>query len=157
MSNKRFSVNPHLLAAVCAVALLALSPAVALAQDGRCPQDDPSVAAVSVSVDLATGSLEVDPDSSVVYLDPGPEEPNRVCWTITGLGDGDQLRLEDKDDDSPVYFPSLQRTASSRSPYLNSGNPSRLGTWRYSVVVRNASGEILAELDPEVIVRGGSR
>ena len=155
MPTQSSHLNPTVIAAAGLIAALSLSPRAAHAQDARCPQDDPAVAGVSVTVDAAAASVEVDPTSVVVYLDAGSDQPKRVCWSITGLGDGMQLRLEDKEDDSADYFPGLQRTATSRAPYLNSGNPARLGTWSYSVVVRDGSGAVIAELDPEVIVRGG--
>ena len=136
-------------------AALLLSSAVAHAQAARCPNDDPSVVGIAVSFHPASGSVEVDPETAVVYLEAGSGQPNRVCWSLNGLRDGDELRLADKEEDGAEYFPGLQRSASNRSPYLNSGNPARLGTWRYAIVIRDGSGAVVAELDPEVIVRGG--
>jgi hypothetical protein len=155
MSNRLTQLSRSFVVAVSIAGVLALAARVVSAQDARCPHDDPRVVGVAVTFDRSAATVEVEPTSVAVYLNAGEGQPHRVCWTVAGLADGDELRLENKDPDSPDYFPGLQRKVTNHSPFLNSGNPSRTGTWQYSVVVRDGSGTILAELDPEVIVRGG--
>ena len=137
-------------------AVLLGAPAARAAQTGACPDGDTKVARVDVTVDASAGTVVVVPSTVEIYLKPGPKEPARVCWVISGLMEGHSLQLVDKEADGTALFPELQRTVKSTHPFINSGNPSKLGTWSYGVTVTDEKGKTVAKVDPEVIVKGGS-
>ncbi len=136
-------------------ALLAASAAWS-APDKACPDGDSRAVRVDVTVDAGAGSVAVDPSTVEVYLKPGPKEPARVCWVIAGLADGQVLRLTDKEAGGEAPFSGLTRQVKGASPFINSGNPSRAGTWMYGVEVTDAKGRTVAKVDPEVIVKGNA-
>ena len=143
-------------AALLGGAVLLAATAAWPASGNACPDGDTKAVRVDVTVDAGAGSVAVDPSTVEVYLKPGPKQPARVCWVIAGLADGQVLRLTDKEAGGEAPFPGLTRKVKGTSPFINSGNPSRAGTWMYGVEVTDAEGRTVAKVDPEVIVKGSA-
>lgn len=127
----------------------------AVGQEKRCPDGDKKVVKVSIAVEYETGEISVSPWSVEVRLREGWRKPSRVCWVVSDLREGDSLHFKDKDPESPNYFPKLQRKVTSQSPFANSGNPAQAGTWGYALRVVAPDGSTVAEVDPEVVIKGG--
>jgi len=132
---------------------LALAAAPALAQSShRCPNGDDDVARIDVTVDHAAGAVYASPMSATIELNAASAGPHRVCWVVSGLEAGEELRFEDKNPDDAGYFPNLARTVKDPPAFANSGNPSRAGTWSYTLRVV-AGGQDVAVLDPDVVIK----
>lgn len=125
------------------------------AEETTCPGQGGTYVEVSVILDWEAEILTVDPESVTVYLPMGPEQPGRVCWTITGLQEDQTLHLGTK----PVsedLFPDLERKAKYPKDFLMSGAPAAKGTWNYEVWVSQEGQEgKLLSLDPEVVIQPG--
>jgi hypothetical protein len=137
-----------LAALLCASAAVAAQPA----SEPRCPDNDPHVVRVDVTIDLAKKSISVLPESITLHIGQDGKNPRRACWAIAGLREGDELSFENKAAGQPDLLPQMRRTARAQNPYVNSGNPSKAGVWRYQVTVRDSSGATVASVDPEVII-----
>ncbi len=141
-------------AGVWAVAVMAtVAGAPVSAQERRCPDGDDRVVRVDIAVDVDAGRITVQPDSVEVFLEPEAEQPNRVCWVLSGMPDGHRLRFESKPGGDPGLFPKLHRVITRPDGFANSGRPARAGTWVYALRVENLDGKTVAEVDPQVIVR----
>lgn len=139
-------------AAAAAIWTMAVAAAPGRAQQDRCPDDD-RLAMVEVTVDREAETITVSPTRVEVFLDEEAGRPNRVCWNISGVPSGHTLRFFDKGS-STNLFPGLARTVRARRRSVDSGSPSQAGTWTYGVRVVNPSGGVVAQVDPEVIVKG---
>jgi len=142
---------PVLAWGVSVVATMAGAPVAA--QERRCPDGDDRVVRVDIAVDVDAGRITVRPDSAEVFLEPEGEQPNRVCWVLSGMPDGHRLRFESKPGGDPGLFPRLHRVITRPGGFANSGRPARAGTWVYALRVENLDGKTAAEVDPQVIVR----
>ena len=123
--------------------------------NGSTPCGDERAVQVTVTVIRKEGAISVVPDTVTIYKDGGPGRYLRVCWTITGMIDGDTLTFEDKGKEQPDYFPSLPRTVAYPESAVSSGNPALTGTWTYSLVVKDKSGKTVATKDPGIAVLTG--
>jgi len=110
------------------------------------------VARVDVTIDLAAKSIAVAPESITLHIGQNGKDPQRACWVIAGLREGDELSFENKAAGEPDLLPQMRRTVHAQNPYVNSGNPAKAGVWRYKVTVRDPSGAVVASVDPEVII-----
>lgn len=138
-------------AVAAAIAIVVGTPSGA--QGRRCPDGDDKVVRVDIAVDVDAAEITVAPDSVEVFLEPEGEQPNRVCWVLSGMPDGHRLRFESKPGGDPGLFPKLHRVITRPDGFANSGRPARAGTWVYALRVENMDGKTVAEVDPQVIVR----
>lgn len=123
--------------------------------NGSTPCGDERAVQVTVTVIRKEGAISVVPDTVTIYKDGGPGKYLRVCWTITGMVEGDTLTFEDKGTEQPDYFPAMPRTVAYPESAVSSGNPALTGTWTYSVVVKDKTGKTVAIKDPKTITVPG--
>lgn len=140
-------------ACTAAVIGVVLAAAVASAQGKTCPDGDAAAVRVDVAVDVKAGTISVAPDSVEIYLEAERGQPSQVCWVVGGLPDEHQLRLVGKAGDSAAMFPASALDRPHVADVVKSGAAAREGTWRYGARVENADGKVVAEIDPQVIVR----
>jgi hypothetical protein len=140
---------------VLAVLLVAL-PAAADPETEKPPPGCPEpFAAVEVTVDPDSETLQVDPQIVEIYLKGGEGRAVLVCWRAHGLTEGETLHIEGKEG-QPDLFPNLQRTVTAPRTAASSGHASAKGSWKYSLwITREGSPDKHHFTDPEVIVGGG--
>ncbi|MCP4898991.1 MAG: hypothetical protein GY906_18635 [bacterium] len=127
----------------------------ASAQGNRCPEGDPKVVRVDLFVDYEAGEVLIDKPTVEIFLGGDNPRPRRVCWEVENLQQHHTLTFESKDPSAPVVLPNMNnKKIKGPNGFANSGNPSRIGTWVYALVVTDKHGDVVAETDPQVIVRG---
>jgi hypothetical protein len=137
---------------LCAGSLLALS-SNAGAGSQRCPEDSTKFARVDVSI--TEDGIQVSPDSQTIYVD---NEPKRICWVVSNLGENRTLHIESKDAADNALG---GRKIKSPKDYANSGypggglhlEPGQQHSWRYKLEVTvTGETEPILSLDPEIII-----
>lgn len=142
--------------ALAVMTVMAVVGATALpAQESRCPDGDEKVVRIEIAVDREAGKATVTPEEATIWIG-GDHAARRACWIVTGMAAGDELRFDDKDPESDDFFPGLKRTVKAASPFANSGNPSKAGTWVYGVAITDEAGDPVASVDPVVVIKDGT-
>lgn len=138
-----------------AVLLVVLLPHPVSAQPADAPPGDcPGGIGVQITVVPPDSKpLEVDPASVTIYLQPGPNQAGRVCWTVSGLQEAETLHIRAKNPTNDIL---PDRTIAYPKDSANSGVPKAKGTWGYDLfITREGDPERYHFTDPEVIVEDG--
>ncbi len=103
---------------------------------------------VDVAVRLSGDVLTCDPET--VQLEPTrPGAPSEVAWTLEDAPTARKLEIQWKDQ-SPFRTMS---TSASGQRVEGLDNTGEVGEYPYTVVVRDAAGQVVARLDPKIVNR----
>jgi hypothetical protein len=120
---------------------------------------------VLVQIEIARGKIHCYPQracDTVVYKPRrgvrAPARPLEVRWVVTGLRDGQYVRIVPKERGSGIFRPGGfqvgpdANTITSGPPRHGTG-PGHCFLWRYAIVLHGERGRVLDRLDPGIIIK----